>query len=106
MRKPYLFFPLFFLAFFMAAGAAVMWLWNAILPEVISVRPVSYWQALGILALTRLLTGGGGRWRTPGKGTHPREKWMHLNDEERQRLKTEWQRRCGINNSRTERDEK
>jgi len=40
----------------------VMSLWNAILPAVIGVKLISFWQALGILVLSKILFGGfGGR---------------------------------------------
>lgn len=43
-------------------GAAVMLLWNAILPSVIGCNVVNYWQAIGLIALSRLFLGkiGGG----------------------------------------------
>ncbi len=50
-------------------GYATMVLWNAILPEISSLPAVTFWQAVGILLLARLLTGRfshghrGGRFR-------------------------------------------
>ncbi len=39
----------------------VMGLWNAILPVVLGVKAISFWQALGILVLSKILFGGFGR---------------------------------------------
>lgn len=50
-------------------GYVTMFLWNAILPEISSLPAVTFWQAVGILLLARLLTGRfshghhGGRFR-------------------------------------------
>jgi hypothetical protein len=37
---------------------AVYGLWNGVLTEVVGVKTVTYWQALGILVLARILFGG------------------------------------------------
>lgn len=39
-------------------GFVVMQLWNAVLPDLLAVRSISYWQAVGLLVLCRLLVGG------------------------------------------------
>ena len=39
-------------------GYAVMLLWNGVVSSVFDVRHLSYWQAVGMLALCRLLVGG------------------------------------------------
>ncbi|MFN4255886.1 MAG: hypothetical protein ACK4Q5_12855 [Saprospiraceae bacterium] len=95
-RKRWILFPLFFIAAALLLGGAVMFLWNAILPEVIGARPLSYPHALGLLVLCRILFGGfrGGR---PG-GNHaafdPRGRWMSMSAEERAKFKAAWQERC------------
>lgn len=89
-----------FLAPFLFAGAAllfgwvVMLLWNAILPDVLGVKALSFWQALGLLVLCRLLVGGigGGRMRSHKGEKH--RKWARLDDAERERLRDAWQYRC------------
>ena len=65
-------------------GLLVQALWNGVVPDVLGVRPLTYWQAVGLLILSRLLVGGfrggpggGGRWhrrrpRTPGGPEGPR----------------------------------
>ena len=34
------------------------WLWNILLPEILGVKAISYWQAFGILLLSKILFGG------------------------------------------------
>jgi hypothetical protein len=94
-------------------GGAVMLLWNAILPALLDVKPITYWQAVGLLALSRILFGNfGGRMRRPGS-THwsktmdpenldspdqskpfGRFGWRNMSDEERARFRNEMRRRC------------
>ena len=66
MKRRFFFaFPFIMLSFVFIGGLAVMLLWNAILPAVLGVAALTYWQAIGILALSRLLFGGfhrGGPW--------------------------------------------
>ncbi len=96
-RPRYFLIPIAIIGFAFLAGLAVMLLWNAILPDIANVRPLNFWQALGLLALCRLLFGGfrGG----PGRPRGPmrkqwREKWMHMNEEERAQFREQWKRRC------------
>jgi Ca2+/H+ antiporter, TMEM165/GDT1 family len=84
-----------------AAGAAVMLLWNALIPNIFGVNSITYWQALGLLILARLLTGGFHFGKRHGGGGPPfarpgfREKWTNMSDEERQKMKAMWRERCG-----------
>ncbi len=45
------------IALLAALVAAVMLLWNALIPEIIGWKAIGYWQALGLVALTHLLLG-------------------------------------------------
>lgn len=38
-------------------GYAAMLLWNAVLPDITALPPISFWQAVGLLLLARLFTG-------------------------------------------------
>jgi len=78
-------------------GAAVMLLWNALMPQIFGLSELGYLQAVGLLLLARILFGGlGGGWRGHHAlrgamgderlfrhGNKLREKWMAMNDEER-----------------------
>jgi hypothetical protein len=80
-------------------GYAVMALWNAVLPQVTGLHPISYGQALALLVLARLLFGsfrgrryGGWYWRA-----RMRSRWEQLTPEERERFRAGWGTRghCG-----------
>lgn len=46
------------LLFVAAGGALVMRLWNWLVPPVFGWSDITFWQALGLLALCRILFGG------------------------------------------------
>ena len=80
-----------------ALGGVVMGLWNALLPDLFGWRAIGFWQAVGLLVLSKILLGG---WR--GGHGHPRywrermmERWDQMSDEERARFREGMRRRCG-----------
>ncbi|MBK7096803.1 MAG: hypothetical protein IPH57_17705 [Saprospiraceae bacterium] len=90
------FFILIPIAIFFAVTAVVMLLWNAILPVVLGIKAISYWQAGGILVLSRILFGNFGfgkhRWH---HSREMRERFFHMTDEEKQEFKEKWkERKC------------
>ena len=100
-------FPFIFIAFaFIALSTfVVMTLWNNILAPVLKVNTINFWQALGILALSKILFGGfPGRWRgTHGWGWNKQmiekrremmDKWHTMTPEEKEKFKQEWKSRC------------
>ena len=100
-KRRFFFFSFIAVVALLLLGGVVMFLWNAILPEVTPVHALNYWQAVGLLVLTRILFGGfrGGPWRG-GRQMHRggpefREKWMNMSEEERVKFKAEWRERCG-----------
>jgi hypothetical protein len=36
----------------------IMWIWNALMPALVQVPTISFWQAFMLLVLCRLLVGG------------------------------------------------
>jgi uncharacterized membrane protein len=48
------------LLFVALGGAIVRLLWNWLLPQLFGWREITFWQALGLLALCRILFGGFG----------------------------------------------
>ena len=46
--------------FIFIGGTIVMLLWNSLMPPLFSLPALSFWQALGILMLCRILFGGFG----------------------------------------------
>ncbi|HXS37155.1 MAG TPA: hypothetical protein VN721_10675 [Flavipsychrobacter sp.] len=73
-----------------AFSGAVMLLWNGILPAIIHVGAITFWQAMGILVLSKLLFSGfrGRRhfghhhWRA-----HMWNKWHNMTPEQRAEFK-------------------
>lgn len=77
-------------------AAIVMLLWNAILPDLFQVGALSFWQALGLLILCKILFGGfhGSGKRTCGPRRRFREKWKNMDTDEKQKFKDTWKNRC------------
>ena len=87
---------LFFAGLMAALVGVVMLIWNAVLPDVIGVTEVNYWQMLGIIFLSRLLFGGskfGNNKHKRGRRKHFKDKFMNMTDEEKENFKTEWKSR-------------
>ena len=101
-------FVFFMIVMVFAAGAAVMLLWNVLMPDLFGLTTITYWQAIGLLILARLLTGGFHFGKRHGRGGPPfarpgfREKWMNMSDEERQKMKAMWRERCGNRNGHSQ----
>ena len=66
----------------------VMELWNVLMPAIFKLPVIGFWQALGLLLLSKLLFGGfrprgaGPRWRR-----RMRQRWEQMTPEERERFK-------------------
>lgn len=95
---------LFFIPFGIAACLAlisyvVMLLWNWLLPQLLHVPTVDYWQAMGIFVLSKILFGFGGK-GGPGSAPWMRRKQMmeermrNMTPEERTQFKQQWKDRC------------
>ena len=69
-------FFVFFIAAVVVFGAIVMGLWNAILPDVIGVKAITFLQALGILLLSKILFGSFGHRGGWNKGRYQWKKRM------------------------------
>ena len=71
-------------------GTAVKLLWNSLLPPLFGLPAVTFWQALGLLVLCRVLFGGMGR-----HGGGPR--WTsRMTPEERDRFRQRIRERWGF----------
>src|SRR5213594_1320125 len=85
------------LLFIVIGGQAVRLLWNWLLPPLFGWRQITFWQALGLLALCRILFGGYG-----GRGVRSRvrrrmaERWERMTPEERERFRQGMRGRCGF----------
>ena len=92
-----LFVPLAIGGFFLF-GLVLMLLWNAVLPAAVpAIKAISYWQAMGIFALSKILFGfnrgwGGRRYQWKQR---MEQKWNNMTPEKREQFKDEWKHRCG-----------
>lgn len=93
-RKRWIFIPVALLAavvFVTVGGFVVRWLWNVLLPPLFGLPAVTFWQALGLLALCRILFGGFGM--QGGSGSHYRRRWEAMTPEERDRVRERMRQR-------------
>ena len=99
------------LIFTAIGGGVVMLLWNWLAPALFGLRLITFWQAIGLLALCRILFGGfglgggghrsGSRRRMEGRireRVHQRmdERWEQMTPEERERFREGMRGRGGV----------
>jgi hypothetical protein len=89
-------------------GELVMHLWNWLLPPLFGWRTVTFWQALGILTLCRILFGGFGHHRHGRSkfrrrvGERVDERCGNMTPEERERFRQRMRERWGFGPSPSE----
>jgi hypothetical protein len=77
-------------------GQAVLQLWNWLVPGLFGLRPLTFWQAVGLMALSWILFGG-----LRGFGFHGpmrrgwSERWNHMSPEEREKVRQALESRAG-----------
>lgn len=91
LQKHLVFVPIFFVAFAAVFGCVVMLLWNWLMPEIFGLQALSFWQAVGLLVLCKILFGGIATGHHHGHhgmchGNKLRERWEKMTPEERQRI--------------------
>jgi Ca2+/H+ antiporter, TMEM165/GDT1 family len=75
----------------------VMQLWNHLLPELVGAHTITFWQAVGLLILSKILFGGFRRPGSPPAWAWKRrmaERWEKMTPEEREKFRAGWGR-CG-----------
>src|SRR5437016_7560129 len=92
-------------------GEVVMLLWNWLAPSLFGLRLITFWQAIGLLALCRILFGGFGlgggghrssrRRRMNGRirervRERMNERWEQMTPEERERFREGMHGRSGV----------
>ena len=84
------------LIFVAIGGEVVMHLWNWLLPTLFGWHQITFWQALGLLVLCRILFGGFGL-RSGRSNVRRRmsERWEHMTPEERERFRQGMRGRFG-----------
>ena len=93
--------------FIFIGGELVMHLWNWLLPTLFGWRLITFWQALGLLALCRILFGG---WGSHGPGrpgrsnlrSRMKERCESMTPEERERFRQRMRERFGFDPSASE----
>ena len=96
------------MAFMVFAGTLVtylvMSLWNWLMPVIFGLTAISFWQALGLLILSKILFGWSwGKGHKKGWGRHNRSGWKHrmkeewkqMSPEEKEAFKKRMSKRCG-----------
>lgn len=108
MKKKWIFVlaPIALVVFVGVIGEVVMHLWNWLLPALFGWRQVTFWQALGLVLLCRILFGGFGGHRPDRSEARRRlrehweqrrlgEHWGQMTPEEREKLRQNLRARCG-----------
>lgn len=86
-------------AFIGIGGEVVMHLWNWNLPAVFGWREITFWQAIGLFALCRILFGDLGMFARGSRRSIFRrrmaERWGQMTPEEREKFRQGMRSRCG-----------
>lgn len=87
-------FAVLFLAVF---SFIVMSLWNWLMPTLFGGHLITFWQALGILVLSKILFGGfrGGPHRHWNWRRRMMDRWEQMTPEEREKFRQAMGGRCG-----------
>jgi hypothetical protein len=108
-RKWIAFAPLMVLGvigFITIGGGVVQALWNWLVPSIIGWREITFWQALGLLALCRILFGGRGHAHCRSRLRHRlAERWERMTPEERGRFTEGMRGHCGPESTPSEASE-
>jgi hypothetical protein len=99
MRRKWIFFvaPPAVVLLVVIFGEVVMQLWNWLTPALFGWHMITFWQALGLLVLCRMLFGGFGH-HGGGRSHWQRrsfERWERMTPEEREKFRKEFRGRCG-----------
>jgi|SRR5262245_33103439 len=86
-----------FALFIALGGLVVRELWNWLLPNLFGLHRITFWQALAMLALCRILFGGFAFHGSPDSRMRRRiiERWEAMTPEERERFRQGMHRRWG-----------
>jgi hypothetical protein len=76
-------------------GFVVTHLWNFVMPPVFGLHMITFWQAVALVVLGKILFGG---FRGPGGGPWRRrmmERWDQMTPEQREKFREGMRGRCG-----------
>ncbi len=82
-------FAMLFVAMFAGFGFVVMSLWNWLMPALFGLKLIGYWQAVGLIILSKILFGGfRGSASRDGRRLHGmRNRWRQRAPEEREKFR-------------------
>lgn len=106
MKKKFILIPIFFLLMGVVITWVVMLLWNWLMPLLFDLSIITFWQALGILVLSKILFGG--HWGKHGHCCHGghghygwkekfKSKWQNMSEEDRKRWEEKFCKTKGQN---------
>lgn len=72
-------------------GEIIMHLWNWLMPAIFGLKTITFWQAIGLLILARILVGGLGGGSNNKKRKRKEMRWECMTSEEHDRFR-EWMR--------------
>jgi len=99
MKKNMIFIPFFFVGMAALVVWVLMLLWNWLMPVLFDLTTISFWQAAGILILSKILFGGfstGKRGCNGGHSNHQgwkhkfKHKWAKMSDEDKRRWESKF----------------
>lgn len=96
-RKKMIFIPFLVIGGLALVSYIVMLLWNALIPAIFHLTAITFWQAAGILILSKILFGfgkGGHRGGAPWMRNRM-ERFKNMSPEEQTRFREQWRERCG-----------
>jgi hypothetical protein len=75
----------------------VMWLWNWLMPAIFGLHAIHFWEALGILVLSKILFGGFRGWHGfPGAWRMRMiQRWEQMTPEEQDKFRAGLRTGCG-----------
>lgn len=88
-RKRWYYFTPLILVAFAGFGYFTMWLWNSLMPGLFHLPELTFWQTVGLMALSRLLLGGfgGHAHHRSNCRSNMHEKWEKMTPEEREQFR-------------------
>lgn len=102
MKKKMIWIPFLFIGMAALVGWILMLLWNWLMPDLFGIAEINYWQALGLLLLSKIIFGGiwhhkkcchhkHGYWKHKFK-----HKWHSMSEEEKRKWEEKFGSHCGF----------
>ncbi len=86
-RRRYWKMPFIFAAIVLIKSGLVLFIWNLLIPDLFHGPMLTYLQAIELVVLVKLLTGGHHRHGGFGRHHHMKHRWMSMTKEEREKLR-------------------